>query len=121
FVTAEFALVRVRPIRLDALKRKGSRHAGRAAELVRGLSETLATTQIGITLASLGIGWLGEPAIASILERLIGGAVPLTYLRPVAFGLGFLAITIITVILGELVPKAVGIQTAEKVMVVAAE
>jgi CBS domain containing-hemolysin-like protein len=120
FVTAEFALVRVRPTRLDAMKRKGSRRAGVAAELVRGLSKTLATTQIGITLASLGIGWLGEPAIASILERLLDGAVPLVYLRPVAFGLGFLAITLITVILGELVPKAIGIQTAEKVMVAAA-
>jgi len=120
FVTAEFALVRVRPTRLEALRRREGRRADTAAELASGLSQTLATTQVGITLASLGIGWLGEPAIASILERLLGGAVPSAYLRPVAFGIGFLVITLITVILGELVPKAVGIQKAEKMMLATA-
>lgn len=119
-VTAEFALVRVRPTRLEALKRTGVRRAATAVDLVRGLGHTLATTQVGITLASLGIGWLGEPAIASLLEHLLDGAVPRAYLRPLAFGIGFLGITLLTVILGELVPKAVGIQTAEKVMLVAA-
>lgn len=120
FVTVEFALVRVRPMRLEALKRRGVRRAATAVELVRGLSQTLATTQVGITLASLGVGWLGEPAIASILERLLDGAIPLGYLRPLAFAIGFLVITLITVILGELVPKAVGIQRAETVMLAAA-
>src|SRR5262249_8720667 len=120
FVTVEFALVRVRPTRLEALRRRGGRRAATAAELVRGLSQTLATTQVGITLASLGIGWLGEPAIASMLEHLLGDSVPRAYLRPLAFTIGFLAITFVTVILGELVPKALGIQNAEKVMLAAA-
>jgi CBS domain containing-hemolysin-like protein len=120
FVTAEFALVRVRPTRLEALKRKGSRRAAAALELHRGLTQTLATTQVGITLASLGIGWVGEPAIASILERLLGEWTPRAYLRPLAFGIGFIVITLITVILGELVPKAFGIQRAETVILAAA-
>src|SRR5262245_55799453 len=120
FVTAEFALVRVRPTRIEALKRKGSRRAAAALELLRGLTQTLATTQVGITLASLGIGWVGEPAIASILERLLGEWTPHAYLRPLAFGIGFIVITLITVILGELVPKAIGIQRAETVILAAA-
>ena len=120
FVTVEFALVRVRPTRLESLRRRGGRRAATAIELVRGLSQTLATTQVGITLASLGIGWLGEPAIASMLEHLFGSSVPRAYLRPLAFTIGFLAITFVTVILGELVPKALGIQMAEKVLLAAA-
>ena len=119
-VAAEFALVRVRITRLDAMHRKGGRRAALAAELVRGGPQTLATTQVGITLASLGIGWLGEPAIAAVLERLLDKEIPGAYLHPLAFVIGFLVITFITVILGELVPKSVGIQAAEKVMLASA-
>jgi CBS domain containing-hemolysin-like protein len=96
------------PTRLEALRRREGRRADTAAELARGLSQTLATTQVGITLASLGIGWLGEPAIASILERFFEGAVPRAYLRPIAFGVGFLAITLIRSP-GDF-PKAIGIR-----------
>lgn len=119
-VTAEFALVRVRMTRLEAMKRAGSRRASNALELVRGLGYTLATTQVGVTLASLGIGWLGEPAIAELIApglELVGAG---AYSRAIAFSLGFLAITLVTVILGELVPKAIGIQKAETVLITAA-
>lgn len=119
-VTAEFALVRVRTTRLEALRKSGRRRAGGALDLVRSLSTTLATTQVGITLASLGIGWLGEPAMAELLEpglEILGAG---AYARVLGFVIGFLAITLITVILGELVPKAIGIQRAEPILIHAA-
>ena len=119
-VTAEFALVRVRPTRLESLRRAGHLRAAAATELLRHLAYTLATTQVGITLASLGIGWLGEPAIAAILEPFFRGLAAEAYVRPLAFGIGFLSITLATVILGELVPKAIGVQKAESILLLAA-
>ncbi len=119
-VTAEFAIVRARVMRLEALRRRGSRRAGAALALLRDLPRTLATTQIGITLASLGIGWLGEPAIAEILESAFGPFEHGSWSRALSFVLGFLAVTFVTVILGELVPKAIGIQKAEGTLLLAA-
>src|SRR5437867_3181803 len=119
-VTAEFALVRVRTTRLEALRRRGSRRASDALELVRRLAYTLSTTQVGITLANLGIGWLGEPAIASLLEVALRGLLGGAYVRLVAFTIGFLGITLVTVILAEIVPKAIGIHRAEAILLLAA-
>ncbi|UCF67917.1 MAG: DUF21 domain-containing protein, partial [Acidobacteriota bacterium] len=71
FVAAEFALVRLRPGRLRELIRQGHRRAERALFLVEHLNETLSVCQVGITRASLGLGWLGEPAFASLIGGLI--------------------------------------------------
>src|SRR5882672_5233858 len=68
FVATEFALVKVRPTRLDELARRGFAGAGRARKLVERLDESLSATQLGITLASLGLGWIGEPAFAELIE-----------------------------------------------------
>jgi len=76
FVAAEFALVKVRPARLEALAAAGSRRARSALWLARRLDETLSVCQVGITLTSLGLGWLGEPAFGVLFERLLAPAEP---------------------------------------------
>ncbi len=69
FVATEFALVKVRPTRLDELARRGSAAAGRAKRMVEHLDEYLSATQLGITLASLALGWIGEPAFPGRASR----------------------------------------------------
>jgi len=120
-VAAEYAFVRVRTTRLEALRESGSRRAASALGLARRLDSTLATTQVGITLASLGIGWTGEPGFASLLEPVLGAVGLHAWLHPIAFGVAFLVITLLTVVLGELVPRAIGIQSAERIALLAAD
>src|SRR5206468_2615100 len=116
---AEFALVRVRPSRLEALRRAGSRRAAAALRLVRHLDSTFAIIQVGITLANLGIGWIGEPAVASILDPVFRGIGGQRYAHPLSFGIAFVAITVFTVILGELVPRGFGIRWTEPIALMA--
>ena len=71
FVLAEFALVKVRSSRIEELVRQGSRRAMVVREMVAHLDEYLSATQLGITVASLGLGWLGEPAFAGLIEAII--------------------------------------------------
>ena len=70
FVAAEFALVKVRAIRLEALAAAGSGRARLAGNILKHLEAYLAACQLGITMASLGLGWVGEPAVAALLEPL---------------------------------------------------
>src|SRR5262245_61889644 len=74
FVTAEFAIVTVRSTRLDELARKGSMAARWAQCIVRRLDAHLSAIQVGVTIASLGLGWIGEPAIADLIEPPLAGA-----------------------------------------------
>jgi CBS domain containing-hemolysin-like protein len=117
FVAAEFALVRVRPGRLRELARAGNRRAERAHYLVQHLNEALSVCQVGITLTSLALGWLGEPAFGAIFSFFFSplepwfGAVTLS----LSIGSAFLFITFLHVVLGELVPKTFAILLAEKV------
>ena len=112
FVAAEFALVRCRRSRLEELRDEGSAAAGRALPLLDDLSQYLSACQFGITLASLGIGFLGEPAIADLVEPAFGGLS-----HGVAVGLSiFLAYVLVTVVhitIGEQVPKIFSIVKAE--------
>jgi CBS domain containing-hemolysin-like protein len=114
FVAAEFALVKVRSTRLEELSRRGSRRAKTALYLSKHLDDSLGTSQLGITLASLALGWIGEPAFASIL------ATPLQAIgieggeHGVATVLSFALITVLHIILGELAPKSLAIQRAEQ-------
>ena len=75
FVASEFALVRARQSRLEALRDEGKKGAGLALAQVDRIDEYLSACQLGITMASLGIGFMGEPAIASLLEGALGGVV----------------------------------------------
>ena len=117
FVAAEFALVKVRPSKLREMAATGNGRAKVAAFMAENLDATLSVCQVGITLASLGLGWLGEPAFGALMERLFAptepwlGALSLT----LSVGSAFFLITFLHVVLGELVPKTVAIDVAERV------
>src|SRR5688572_25461142 len=90
FVAAEFALVKVRAIRLEALAESGIRGAGLTLRILKHLEAYLAACQLGITMASLGLGWVGEPAVAALLEPVFRAAgLSEAALHTVAFVVGF--------------------------------
>jgi CBS domain containing-hemolysin-like protein len=115
FVLAEFALVKVRKTRLSELADTGSHQANIALEVTSKLDAYLSATQLGITLASLGLGWLGEPAIATLLnplfEKYLGWDSVVTH--SVSAAIAFILITFLHIVLGELIPKSLAIQNAE--------
>jgi CBS domain containing-hemolysin-like protein len=119
FVAAEFALVKVRASQLRPLAQKGGRRARAALRATQRLDAALSATQLGITLASLGLGWLGEPFVAGRLVPLLehwGVTNPAT-VHTVSFLAAFTLITFFTVIFGELGPKALAIQHSKGVAV----
>jgi len=123
FVAAEFALVKVRATQLHSRARKGDRKAIVAESIVGRLDRYLTVTQFGITLASLGLGWAGEPAVAAVLDRAalaVTGAPAAGALHVVVDVLAFAILTFGHVLLGELVPKLVAIQRSEGTALAAA-
>jgi CBS domain containing-hemolysin-like protein len=122
FVAAEFAIVKVRHTRLAELAATGNPAARQAQAIVGHLDAYLAATQLGITIASLGLGWIGEPAVASVLEPLLRDSLglPETAVHVVAFGLGFGLITVFHITLGELAPKSIAILRPEATSLVIA-
>ena len=117
FVAAEFALVKVRATNLNVRVRRGDRRAVVAHQVVSRLDRYLGVTQLGVTLASLGLGWVGEPAVTKIFERLTDGVVqaPMaTYVHGIVLGVAFVVLTFTHVLLGELVPKLIAIQRSEE-------
>jgi CBS domain containing-hemolysin-like protein len=117
FVAAEFAIVRVRRTRLEELTGEGKESAKRAILLVDGATEYLAVTQIGITAASLGVGWFGQDSFARLFILLLpGGYVPTATVHVAAAMLAFLLITTMHVVVGELVPKYLAIRRAEHLL-----
>jgi len=115
FVAAEFALVRSRRAALEADAEAGRRGARAALTLLNDLSRYLSACQLGITLTSLGIGFLGEPAVASLIEEALGESVPQAVSYGIAFGLAYLITTSLHITIGEQVPKIYAIQRAEPV------
>ncbi|HKI01240.1 MAG TPA: hemolysin family protein [Thermoanaerobaculia bacterium] len=115
FVAAEFALVKVRPTQLEPLASEGIRRAVVARHMVQHLDAYLSATQLGITLASLALGWIGEPAFAwvlhPLLSRIVGENPQL--LHSISLTISFLVITILHIVLGELAPKSIAIRKAE--------
>lgn len=121
FVATEFAIVKVRASRLEALVQEGDNKAKYAKTLTDNLDAYLSVTQLGITLASLGLGWIGEPAVAKMLEPLFHVfGVPAEMGHTISFVVGFSIITALHIILGELAPKSLAIQKAEAVTLFAA-
>ncbi len=112
FVAAEFALVRARRARLEALAGEGARGAAQALGQIDRIDEYLSACQLGITMASIGIGFLGEPSLAHLIEPIFGG---LSHGVAVAIsvGIAFALVTSIHVALGEQVPKILAITRAE--------
>ena len=114
FAAAEFALVSVRDTRIQQLieaRRIGARIVQR---LHQNIDEVINGFQLGITVTSLTLGWIGEPILADVLARWLGGHVPV-YAHTLAIALTFACITYLHVILGELVPKSLALQRAERV------
>jgi CBS domain containing-hemolysin-like protein len=114
FVASEFALVGVRKSRIETLVASGNRRAKRLLGQVNNLNAYISATQLGITLASLGLGWIGEPAIARLLEGPLQGRVSETVLHTISFAVAFSIITFLHIVLGELAPKTLALERAEK-------
>jgi CBS domain containing-hemolysin-like protein len=115
FVAAEFAMVKVRSTRIEQLVIEGNKRARVAQKLIDNLDAYLSATQLGITLASLGLGWVGEQTVASILVALLDGRVavdPIT-IHLISGVIAFSFITFLHIVLGELAPKSLAIQRAE--------
>jgi magnesium and cobalt exporter, CNNM family len=112
FVAAEFALVKIRETQLDMLVVKGNVRAKIARSIISNLNSYLSATQLGITMASLGLGWAGEPIFTALLSPLlISLHVESAALRhSIAFAVGFSALTFLHITAGELAPKWTAIQ-----------
>jgi len=118
FVAAEFALVGARRTRIEEMIRGGVRQAVLARRIIKSLDRYISATQLGITLASLGLGWIGEPALAHVIE---GGFhwLPATAAKIATHGLAaaiaFMIITVLHIVLGELVPKTFALVHPERI------
>ncbi len=123
FVATEFAIVAVRRSRIDQLAEAGSASAKAAQRVVHHLDAYIAACQLGITLASLGLGWIGEPAFAHLieppLEAVVGSFAP-SAAPAVAVGIAFTIITALHIVIGELAPKGLAIQLSERTTLVVA-
>ena len=118
FVASEFAIVKVRATRINQLIEEGNKKAINAKRVITHLDEYLSATQLGITITSLGIGWLGEPTVKAIIEPLfIKLNIPESAATLISFMIAFSLITFLHVVVGELAPKSVAIQKAEAITV----
>jgi CBS domain containing-hemolysin-like protein/mannitol/fructose-specific phosphotransferase system IIA component len=116
FVLAEFAIVKVRSTRIEELARTGDRRGQVARKMVMHLDNYLSTTQLGITVASLGLGWVGEPAFAGVVEKLVGlpGWWAPAASHTISAVVAFVLITFLHILIGELAPKSLAIRRAEQ-------
>jgi CBS domain containing-hemolysin-like protein len=115
YVAAEFALVKVRTTKIDELIQGGNRRAGEVKEILAKLDEYLSVCQLGITLASLALGWIGEPAISRVLAPVfVYFHIPEVYTPFVSIILGFTIITALHIVFGETVPKYYAIKRSEE-------
>ena len=112
FVAAEFAIVKVRATQIEPLVKSGSKRARIAEDVISHLDMYLSATQLGITLASLGLGWIGEPFVAHLLEPLFiwVGIIQPAIVTSISFAVAFSIITFLHIVLGELAPKSLAIQ-----------
>jgi CBS domain containing-hemolysin-like protein len=112
FVAAEFALAKVRPTQIDSHATGGEKRARLAAHMVQHLDAYLSATQLGITLASIALGWVGEPAFAWLLRPLVEqlpGASP-ALVHSVSLTAAFTTVSVLHIVFGELVPKSIAIR-----------
>ncbi len=117
FVAAEFAIVKVRSAKIDDLARRGSPLANVARKIIHNLDASLAAAQLGITFASLGLGWVGEPTVARLLQPLftLVGVGSSEAVHGVSFAVAFLVITALHIVIGEQMPKFLGIRKPQEV------
>jgi len=123
FVAAEFALVSVRGTRVAELVAQGNQAANWVKKALENPDRVIAATQLGITLASLGLGWVGEPALSHLLEPLIHlfpGEIQSELSHTLSAGIAFAIITFLHVVVGELAPKSIALQNPEKTALIVA-
>jgi CBS domain containing-hemolysin-like protein len=117
FVASEFSLVALRRTKVEEMVQQRVRRAKAVAAATENLDRSIAATQLGITLASIALGWVGEPILADLIDPLFN-RLPVswhgTVLHTVATSVDFLLITFMHVVFGELIPKSIGLQSAEK-------
>lgn len=118
FVASEFALVSVRRSRIATIAAHGNRSARRLLRLLDNLNAYISATQLGITMASLALGWIGEPVFAHLLEAPLRGVVSDVTLHTISFTTAFTIITFLHIVLGELAPKTFALERAERVALV---
>ncbi len=115
FVVSEFSIVKMRRTKLEELAHTGNKRAQIALKIHQKMDTYLSAIQLGITLASLGLGWIGEPAVSKLLENIFGTFFegnPIL-LHSISFGVAFGLITLMHVVMGELIPKSLAIQKTE--------
>lgn len=116
FVATEFSIVKVRKSRIETLVLDGNKSAKFTLKIIQDLNSYLSACQLGITLASLGLGWVGEPAVSDMMMPLFNLIhVPETVIHSVCFVIGFAIITAVHIVLGELAPKSLAIVSTEKI------
>jgi CBS domain containing-hemolysin-like protein len=123
FVGAEFAIIKVRATRIEEMAREGSHPARVVQRIHHNLDSYLSATQMGVTLASLALGWVGEPAIAAIIEPLfehLGSLLSKVVAHGIGVTVAFTVITYFHIVFGELAPKWLAIQNPEKLAVIVA-
>jgi CBS domain containing-hemolysin-like protein len=125
FVAVEFALVKVRPTQLEALAEQGRPGAASALAMRRSLDVWLSASQVGITLASLALGWVGEPAFAHLIEPLVQRVAPdgpsaQAIAKTVTVVIAFSLITFLHIVVGEQVPKTLAIANSERAVLLLA-
>jgi CBS domain containing-hemolysin-like protein len=123
FVAAEFSLVTVRRTRIDQLIAEGSSTARVVRRALSDPDSYIAATQLGITMTSLGLGWIGEPALAKVIEpafAVLGNRIAVATSHSIAFTIAFAVITALHIVLGELAPKTVALQYPERIALIVA-
>ncbi|MEC0169557.1 hemolysin family protein [Paenibacillus graminis] len=121
FVSVEYAMVKVRSGRIDSLMEEGSKRAVAASNIVHNLDGYLSACQLGITLASLALGWLGEPAVATIVGPIVTSlGFGETSVYVISLVIAFMFITVLHIVLGELAPKTIAVNKAEAVLLLTA-
>ncbi len=116
FVASEFSIVKLRKSRVEALAEKGNKNAEHVLYIIKNLDNYLSACQLGITITSLGLGWLGEPTVDKLLRPVFDSfGLPETFSHTISFAVSFFIITFLHVVLGELAPKTIAIQRAESI------
>src|SRR5437899_196688 len=111
FVAAEFAIIKVRPTQLAEMAAEGSTRARMARRIIKKLDSYLSATQLGVTLASLALGWVGEPAFERLIEPRLAffGVYRVAVSHTIAASIAFILISSLHIIFGELGPKYLAI------------
>ncbi len=123
FVASEFAMVKVRKTRIEQLVNEGNYDAKIALEAIKDLDKFIAAVQLGVTISSIGLGWVGEATLATIIEPIFGfipGAGAAIATHTVSVSVAFALITFMHVVIGELIPKSIALEFTEKTALIVA-